>query len=146
MYVAGAAAQKPGVTAPSASKVKPSPQLLPFATMLSKMAKRKDAAPFAKPMAELWAPEELVSYFQIITQPMDLRTVVEKLRAGEYNDGGHAAFADDVRLVFKNCMTYTPSQASPYHQQAKAMLALFEKVRSTKAFRFSALRACAQRI
>jgi hypothetical protein len=118
---------------PSASKIKPSPLLLPFGTMLSKLAKRKDAAPFAKPMRELWAPEELVSYFQIIKQPMDMRTVVEKLRAGEYNSGGHEAFAADVRLVFKNCMTYTPSQASPYHQQAKALLAIFDNVRSAAA-------------
>ena len=39
------------------------------------------------------------------------------------------AFAADARLVFKNCMTYTPSQASPYHQSAKSMMALFDRVR-----------------
>jgi hypothetical protein len=129
-YVSGAAALKVGAKAPAAAKAKkPLPQLLPFATMLSKLAKRKDAAAFAAPMSELWAPEELVGYYTIIKEPMDLRTVVEKLRAGDYNEGGHEAFAADARLVFKNCMTYTPSQASPYHQSAKSMMALFDRVR-----------------
>ena len=106
---------------------KPLPQLVPYGAMLSKLAKRKDAAPFAKPMNELWDPADLDGYFQIIKQPMDLRTVVEKLRSGEYNDCGHVAFAEDTRLVFKNCMTFTQSPVSPYHKQAKAMLALFDR-------------------
>eukprot|EP01049_Picozoa_sp_SAG25_P024060 SAG25_NODE_10630_length_327_cov_0.881579_1_plen_89_part_00 len=40
--------------------------------------------------------EELTDYFKAIKQPMDLRTVGEKLRRGDYNMGGHPVLA--VRL------------------------------------------------
>lgn len=74
--------------------------------MIDQLALRRDARPFAKPMVELWTEEVMVEYRTIIKHPMDLRTVLEKLRRGEYNDGGPEAFADDVRLVWQNCMTY----------------------------------------
>ena len=44
-----------------------------------------------------------------------------------YNEGGHAAFADDIRLIFTNCCTYTPDPTSPYYQAAQSLLKYFEK-------------------
>ena len=54
---------------------KPLPELLPYATMLNKLAARRDARPFAAPMRELWDPAALTDYFNKIKQPMDQRTI-----------------------------------------------------------------------
>ena len=56
-----------------------------------------------------------------------LQINAEKLARGAYNAGGHAALAADCRLVFQNCMAYTPDPASVYYQAAASLLALFEK-------------------
>ena len=114
------------VTEVTTSTDPPIRELLPYAAMLDKLAQRRDARPFAKPMKELWDEQVLTGYFEAITAPMDLRTVLEKLRAGEYNAGGKEAFAADVRLVWQNCMTYTPDPDDPFYQQAKKMSDLFE--------------------
>lgn len=108
------------------STLAPLPELLPYATMLDKIAQRRDARAFAKPMDELWDVKLLEGYYEVIKKPMDLRTVLEKLRRGEYNAGGTDAFAADVRTVWQNCMTYTPDPASPFYQQAQKMSELFE--------------------
>jgi len=105
---------------------KPLPELLPYATMLNKLAARRDARPFAAPMRELWDPAALTDYFNKIKQPMDLRTISERLARGEYNSAGHAALAADVRLIWSNCKTYTPNPDNIYHQQANRMSEWFE--------------------
>ena len=51
-----------------------------------------------------WEALGLPDYPDIITTPMDLGTIEKKLNAGKYPDA--KAFADDVRLVWKNAMTY----------------------------------------
>lgn len=84
----------------------PTEELVLCAEMLDKLAQRRDARPFAKPMEELWSEEVMKDYRTVIKRPMDLRTVLEKTRRGEYNDGGPEAFAKDVRLVWRNCITY----------------------------------------
>jgi hypothetical protein len=48
----------------------------------------------------------LQDYFHIITKPMDLGTVKQKLHFGMYSSIDH--FASDVKLVFDNAMTYNP--------------------------------------
>jgi hypothetical protein len=48
----------------------------------------------------------LQDYFLIITKPMDLGTVKQKLHSGIYSSIDQ--FASDVKLVFDNAMTYNP--------------------------------------
>jgi hypothetical protein len=43
-------------------------------------------------------------YFQIVTSPMDLGTIMTKLEMNQYGDPEE--FHDDVRLVFHNCRLY----------------------------------------
>jgi hypothetical protein len=105
---------------------RPNPDLNRCLTLLTKIGTRSDARPFARPMSELWDPEELTEYFKVIKSPMDLRTVREKLQRGGYNSGGPEAFANDVRQIFKNCTTWTPDLADPYNQAAKLLLKWFE--------------------
>ena len=121
--VATAAAASAGV---KQETPKPLPELLPYAAMLSKLTARRDARPFAAPMRELWDPAVLSDYLAKIKQPMDLRTIGERLARGEYNGAGHAALAADVRLIWSNCKTYTPNPENIYHQQANRMSEWFE--------------------
>jgi hypothetical protein len=93
----------------------PTPELVLCAEMLEKLIKLRDAKPFAKPMQEIWSEEVMTDYRAVIKRPMDLRTVLEKVRRGEYNDDGPEAFADDVRLVWQNCITYIVRQTFPLH-------------------------------
>ncbi|AMD18712.1 HBL190Cp [Eremothecium sinecaudum] len=44
------------------------------------------------------------NYYQIIKKPMDLNTVLKKLKTFQYKS--KQQFADDIMLIWKNCLTY----------------------------------------
>ena len=54
----------------------------------------------------------LPDYPQIITRPMDLRTIKEKLQAGQYTDPW--GFIDDMWLMFENAWTYNRKNTRVY--------------------------------
>ncbi|EQC40191.1 hypothetical protein, variant [Saprolegnia diclina VS20] len=62
------------------------------------------------------------NYFDIIRRPMDFGTIKKKLDANLYKH--LAPFAADVRLTFRNAMTYN-NEESDVHQLAKDMLGDF---------------------
>ncbi|ODQ81489.1 hypothetical protein BABINDRAFT_159768 [Babjeviella inositovora NRRL Y-12698] len=47
---------------------------------------------------------EAPNYFQVIKKPMDLNTVLKKLKTFQYKS--KAEFVDDVMLIWRNCLTY----------------------------------------
>lgn len=52
-------------------------------------------------------------YFQVITNPMDLKSIQTKIQQGEIAD--HATFYEHMKLVFNNCLTYNkPSPNNEY--------------------------------
>jgi hypothetical protein len=51
-----------------------------------------------------WKGLGLADYPQIVKQPMDLSTVMKRLTSNSYSSIDKAA--DDVRLIWKNCMAY----------------------------------------
>ena len=55
---------------------------------------------------------------------MDLSTVQSKLAAGDY-EGSFDAFAEDVRLVWRNCMSYN-AENSLISQHAQQLSQMFE--------------------
>ena len=61
-------------------------------------------------------PLGLYDYPQIIKKPMDLGTVKKKIADGKYKTIANAA--DDVRLVWTNCMTYN-ADGSDFYNLAK---------------------------
>ena len=67
---------------------------------------------------------QLYDYPKIITKMMDLGTVKKKLEKGKYSDA--AECADDVRLVWKNCMTYN-ADGSDFHRLADSYNKRFEE-------------------
>uniref|UniRef100_A0A7S1V4M0 Bromo domain-containing protein n=1 Tax=Grammatophora oceanica TaxID=210454 RepID=A0A7S1V4M0_9STRA len=67
--------------------------------------KRNDTEPFREPVA--FKELGLFDYPQIIKTPMDLGTIKKKLKSR--NNGDYKTLqqcAEDVRLVWSNCMTY----------------------------------------
>ncbi|KAL3635360.1 hypothetical protein CASFOL_019907 [Castilleja foliolosa] len=65
----------------------------------------------------------LVDYHDIIKHPMDLGTIKTYLSKNQYKSP--MEFADDVRLVFRNAMTYNP-KGHEVHVMAEELLQIFE--------------------
>jgi len=64
------------------------------------------------------------AYFTIIKNPMDLRTVSEKLHQGVYTKAKD--FESDMRLIHQNCIKFNP-KGNPVNAQGEQFLALFEQ-------------------
>lgn len=71
--------------------------------------------PFLNKVNKREAPD----YFQVIKTPMDLGTVLKKLKSFAYQS--RQQFADDLYLIYQNCMTYNSDPASVYRKHAIAM-------------------------
>lgn len=66
----------------------------------------------------------LYDYFDIIKHPMDLGTVKDRLNKNWYKSPRE--FAEDVRLTFRNAMTYNP-EGQDVHVMAEQLSNMFEK-------------------
>lgn len=66
----------------------------------------------------------LIDYHDIIKHPMDLGTIKTRLAEDWYKSPGE--FAEDVRLVFRNAMTYNP-KGQDVHHMAEKLLQIFEE-------------------
>ncbi|KAF3339603.1 transcription factor GTE4 [Carex littledalei] len=65
----------------------------------------------------------LKDYYSVIRHPMDLGTVKCRVHKGRYMDP--LQFADDVRLTFRNAMTYNRKDDTAY-AMAEELLGIFE--------------------
>lgn len=100
---------------------KPSHALLMH--LLSAMQNSTNAWPFLQPVNK----DEVLDYYDVIKQPMDLSTMETKLEQDAYE--GPEDFIRDVTLVCNNCRRYN-SQDTPYHKAAiKLEKELWKKVR-----------------
>lgn len=68
----------------------------------------REAEPFLLPVTDDVAPD----YGQIITQPMDLSTIENKLIERDYRN--KFEFIDDMNLMFLNCLTYNGIESGMY--------------------------------
>ncbi|XP_042038874.1 transcription factor GTE4-like isoform X1 [Salvia splendens] len=66
----------------------------------------------------------LVDYHDVIKHPMDLGTIKTRLSQNFYKSPRE--FADDVRLVFRNAMTYNP-KGQDVHLMAEQLSQIFEE-------------------
>ncbi|XP_039689022.1 transcription factor GTE7 isoform X2 [Medicago truncatula] len=87
--------------------------------ILQKLMKTKIGWIFSSPVDPVAL--NLHDYFDIIKHPMDLGTVKSKLAKNAYSTP--AEFADDVKLTFKNALTYNPKG----HDVNTAAMQLLEK-------------------
>lgn len=84
--------------------------------LISSLLRDTRTGPFSSPVIELWPEEAIPRYFDVITTPMDLRTVKKNLESSVYISPSKKGmlpyqfesekFMDDVRLVFRNAMVY----------------------------------------
>ncbi|XP_037956286.1 bromodomain and WD repeat-containing protein 3-like isoform X1 [Teleopsis dalmanni] len=92
--------------------------------LLDILWQRPDSAPFREPVDTIEFPD----YLEIISTPMDLRTVKEDLLGGNYDDP--LDFAKDVRLIFINSKNYNTNKRSRDYSSIYSMTlrlsALFE--------------------
>ncbi|CAO3611432.1 unnamed protein product [Cunninghamella echinulata] len=73
------------------------------------------STPFLNKVSKREAPD----YLDVIKTPMDLGTVAKKLKQLEYKT--KQEFADDLYLIYENCLTYNTNPASEYRKHAMAM-------------------------
>ncbi|GME76379.1 unnamed protein product [[Candida] boidinii] len=59
------------------------------------------------------------NYYQVIKKPMDLNTVLKKLKTFQYKNKNE--FVDDVMLIWKNCLTYNSDPTHFLRVDALAM-------------------------
>jgi len=98
--------------------------LRPVARLVEELKGREDAAAFLKPAVELFTPEEIPDYTEVVRRPMDLRTVETKLKAGAYKTA--EACAGDVRQIWRNCRIYNHPSV-PAYQCAVRLSQFFER-------------------
>ena len=95
------------------------------AAILERLAADPISAWFLQPVTE----EEAPNYRLVVTDPIDFRTIGEKLRDKRYGEDP-GAFASDVRRVYCNALRYNWSPENPCHQDAQAGLLWFEQLQA----------------
>ncbi|XP_055716898.1 PH-interacting protein isoform X3 [Phlebotomus papatasi] len=79
-----------------------------------------DSNPFREPVDIIEHPD----YSQIVDTPMDLRTIQEDLRGGNYQTP--LDFAKDMRLIFQNSRNYNTNKRSRIYSMTLRLSTLFE--------------------
>ena len=87
------------------------------------MVHRENKGIFDRPVD--YVALNLPDYPIIVKHPMDLGTVRKRLHEGKYCSLD--TFADDIRLVFRNAMTFN-HHTHPIYKKASAMLSSFEGI------------------
>ncbi|GBB87351.1 hypothetical protein RclHR1_01380013 [Rhizophagus clarus] len=75
------------------------------------------SSPFLKKVSAKEAPD----YYKIIKRPMDLNQVTKNFKNGQYNS--KKEFADDLYLIYSNCLTYNTDPDNYFRKCAIAMRA-----------------------
>ncbi|KAK7691944.1 hypothetical protein QCA50_005349 [Cerrena zonata] len=81
-----------------------------------------DAEPFLKPVAKTDVPD----YYEVITTPMDLQTMLKKVKQKSYKS--KREFKDDLDLIWSNCFTYNAADNHPLRQCATRLKAKADKL------------------
>lgn len=88
---------------------------------LKKLMQNKHASIFLNPVDPV--RDQATDYFDIIKEPMDLGSILNKLDSGQYKDR-HELRAD-FELMIRNAKTYTPDPKAWAHKQAVGLEKVF---------------------
>ncbi|WAR52569.1 hypothetical protein PtB15_1B1012 [Puccinia triticina] len=105
--------------------------------LLKKLASNQLSQPFRKPVDPI--RDSAPNYFNIISTPMDFKTMGLKLEMGQYPN--REAFKDDVNLIFTNCKTYNLPDSSLVVKYAEPLKAAFDKLWERSEKTMSAIQA-----
>ncbi|OAD79918.1 hypothetical protein PHYBLDRAFT_4123, partial [Phycomyces blakesleeanus NRRL 1555(-)] len=89
---------------------------------LKTLMKQRSAGAFLEPVDPI--AYNIPDYFEIVKNPMDLGTIMKKLRNGEY--GTILEFSEDIQLMFDNCYLYN-NAGDPVCCEAKKLEEVFRK-------------------
>lgn len=95
-----------------------------MSTLLRQLKERRQARWFLRPVDPVL--DGVPHYFSVIQNPMDLRTVSERLSRGEYNEN-RELFADDIRLIFSNAISFNVMADDPIRRDAMELSKWFEQ-------------------
>lgn len=68
--------------------------------IIKNMREQKQSWPFNEPVNR----DDVADYYDVIQNPIDLKTIEKKLQANVYLD--KETFIDDVKRMFDNCRQY----------------------------------------
>eukprot|EP01032_Pedospumella_encystans_P012522 gene12522-14482_t len=90
--------------------------------LLKEMSKQPHAAWFLEPVD--YVRFNIPDYPLIISTPMDFSTIRKRIEGSLYDTA--EAFAEDMRLVFRNAITFNTQRDNPVHIAAREMSGRFE--------------------
>jgi transcriptional activator SPT7 len=91
-------------------------------SVLMRLKAVEHAAPFLQKVNKRDAPD----YYQIIKHPMDIGTMMKKLRGYQYKN--KQEFVDDLMLIWSNCLKYNSDPSHYLRKKALAMKKETEKL------------------
>ena len=74
---------------------------------------------YAQPFLQRVNKREVPDYYQIIKQPMDIGSMIKKLKQLGYKS--KKEFVDDLNLIWANCLKYNDKADHPYRKKAVYM-------------------------
>ncbi|KAG6824189.1 hypothetical protein H0H92_007740, partial [Tricholoma furcatifolium] len=74
-----------------------------------------DAEAFLRPVSKSEAPD----YYEVISNPMDLGTMLKKVKARQYKS--KREFEDDLELIWSNCLQYNAAENHPLRPCVKRL-------------------------
>ncbi|CAN0169884.1 unnamed protein product, partial [Ectocarpus fasciculatus] len=80
--------------------------------------------------------KEYDDYLDVVSEPMCLQWILDKLDKGEYKTWTTSKFAGDVRLIWKNCKIYNLHKSQIWHC-AHTLSLQFERLYQSWVLRFS---------
>jgi len=77
--------------------------------ILTELWAQDDSYPFARPVDKKQSPD----YYKVISNPIDLSVIKEKLHSLQYTSA--VDFVKDFRLMISNCRAYNPPDTFVYN-------------------------------